>query len=134
MNFDLSNVKVRRNSILNKNLFFPRLFFLNFFLWFSASNSLKLARLKKWVAIRESWEPQFSNHVWHYIVSSNSFGELLLWTQPNKIFFSKFLPKLGVFFYSILIFTSIWSMLPIHVIHGWKAVYFSSILAPGCPG
>ena len=36
--------------------------------------------------------------VWHYIVASNSFGELLLWTQTNKIFFFKISDKIWCFF------------------------------------
>ena len=49
-------------------------------------------------SLGQSWDLQLSDHVWHCSVSSNSFGEIWLWTQPCNIYFPKFLLNLVFFF------------------------------------
>ena len=70
-----------------------------------------------------------------YMVASNSFGELSFWTQHlcyNKQKNQKCLLIFGAVFGFNSYFTRIWSMLPTHVKHDWKAVYVSKILPRRC--
>ena len=124
-------IMYEKNAFEIRSLFSELCFFQFFSSIFMPTDLTRSIQIK-WTASQKTSDKHLSNHVWHYMGARNSFGELLPWTQSNKICFPQFLLKLGAFLDSIIIFTSIWSMLPMHVIHGWKAVYVSKILAPRC--
>ena len=117
--------KEREKIIWNEKIGFRTLFFFFFFSFvLEPTNKTRDMHIKP-TSLGQSWDLQLSDHVWHCSVSSNSFGEIWLWTQPCNIYFPKFLLNLVFFLVSNIIFTKLWSMLPMHIIHGWKAVHVS---------